>query len=66
MGAPLFKINGWAQSSPYPVRPFTILSSLQIKHQMDFLPIGIYPTLDGRNPTLIGLEWSTHTIEEKN
>ena len=22
MGAPLFKTNGWAQSSPFPVRPF--------------------------------------------
>ena len=22
IGAPLFKTNGWAQSSPYPVRPF--------------------------------------------
>ncbi len=22
MGAPLFKTNGWAQSSPYPVSPF--------------------------------------------
>ncbi len=25
MGAPLFKTNGWAQSSPYPVSPFLIL-----------------------------------------
>ncbi len=24
MGAPLFKTNGWAQSSPYPVSPFQI------------------------------------------
>ncbi len=26
MGAPLFKINGWAQSSPYPVSPFGMLN----------------------------------------
>ena len=25
MGAPLSKTNGWAQSSPYPVRPFQAL-----------------------------------------
>ncbi len=36
-GAPLFKTNGWAQSSPYPVRPFKSLltfhlRTMQIKH----------------------------------
>ncbi len=36
MGAPFFKTNGWAQSGPYPVSPFTPRINMMKMHQYYF------------------------------
>ncbi len=39
MGAPLFKTNGWAQSSPYPVSPFAMCVCKQNKTSLGMLAL---------------------------
>ncbi len=45
MGAPLFKTNGRAQSSPYPVSPFTVTFGFSITSLFTLLPLIAIPSL---------------------
>ena len=39
MGAPLFKTNGWAQSSPYPVSP--LVEGVLVLYVVTMLKFGL-------------------------